>query len=289
MIFFYFREVYKSIIAAKLSFILSHISTVLSVFLTSLAIFSFDISDYFENDIKSRIEFNVFIVDSASQNQIEKIKNHLDKFEIINEVRFVSKEQAASDFIKQTGENFSELLEFNPLPSSFIVKFKPEFVELDSLSYYKREISKISDVDDVVYRAEFVYRIINQIYSIKNYLLIFAIILVLIAVYIIYSTNRLIIESKVDQIETMKLVGAKLSSIKFPIYLFGINLGILASVINMGIFLSIFYMFGRNAFLEQLSDLTKIIYIAIIFICGITLGFVGSFLSAKNITLKIKR
>ena len=86
----------------------------------------------------------------------------------------------------------------------------------------------------------------------------------------------------------MKLVGAKLRTIKIPIYFNGIIMGIIASAICLGIYYfainlaSKFYNLGIFAF-----DVKYLI--ALVFILGVFFGFLGSFLATLNVSLKINK
>jgi len=217
----------------------------------------------------------------------ELLRLQLESKNYINTINYISKDEAARNFIKETGEDFRKQLDYNPLPASYQVTLKDIYVEKDSLNKIIASLNKLTGVDDVVFQQEFVYSILSQIDKIKNYIFVVTAILFFIAVYIIYSTIKLIIKSKYEEMETMKLVGAKLSTIKMPIVLNGIIIGILAGFISLAVFYSLFYYFGNLIEFKKFFNFNGGLYVIVALSIGPVLGFLISVISLRKITLKI--
>lgn len=86
----------------------------------------------------------------------------------------------------------------------------------------------------------------------------------------------------------MKLVGAKLSTLKIPIYLTGFMFGLIAAVI------SITLMFGFVEFVQRFYynfNFLNYIYFGtlIIIISGLLYGILGSIITSRGITLKVNK
>ena len=147
-------------------------------------------------------------------------------------------------------------------------------------------MSKIRGVDEVVYQQRIINMILTQINSIKQYIFIITGALLLISIYIVYSTMQLIINSKYEELDTMKLVGAKISTIKMPIILNGIFIGLFAGLITLTLFIVLLrYMdiySGLNLF-----DLTDPFYIVIVICIGPFLSILVSVVSLRKVNLKI--
>ncbi|MCB9250295.1 MAG: hypothetical protein H6613_17960 [Ignavibacteriales bacterium] len=115
-----------------------------------------------------------------------------------------------------------------------------------------------------------------------------SIFLVLLSIYLVYSNNRLLLSSRLNQYNAMKLVGAKLSTIKIPIILNGIIMGIVSSLICLGL-----YFFAVNflskIYATEFIEKENLYIIGLISLLGIVLGFLGSYLSTLNVTLKINK
>jgi cell division transport system permease protein len=287
MIFFWLKEALKLIGRAKSSFILSLISISISVFLIIASLISIQISNEFQQSLKRNVDINIFLKDSITVKDTELLRLQLESKNYINTINYISKDEAARNFIKETGEDFRKQLDYNPLPASYQVTLKDIYVEKDSLNKIIASLNKLTGVDDVVFQQEFVYSILSQIDKIKNYIFVVTAILFFIAVYIIYSTIKLIIKSKYEEMETMKLVGAKLSTIKMPIVLNGIIIGILAGFISLAVFYSLFYYFGNLIEFKKFFNFNGGLYVIVALSIGPVLGFLISVISLRKITLKI--
>ena len=228
MIFFYFSEAIRSIKSAKTSFFLTTISLTISVLLVLFSYITINISNYYASYLKSNIKINIFISDVVTKTEKGKLQDEVKNKPYSNGVKFISKDEAADKFIKETGEDFRSILDYNPLPASFVINISEKYAYSDSLNKIIQDLSNMQNVDEVVFKEGFVYRLLNYLDTIKIYLFLITGIFCLIAVYLVYATIRLIINSRLIDFETMKLVGAKLSTIKIPVLLNGLIAGIIS-------------------------------------------------------------
>ena len=287
MIIFWLKESFKLIGRAKSSFFLSLISTSISVCLIAISVISIQLSDHFQKALKRNVSINIFLKDSLSGASISQLQKTLKNKSYINSVKYIDKDQAAKNFIKETGEDFEKVLDYNPLPASFLITLKDNFVERDSLNKVVNLISQIPGVDDVVFQQEFVYKLLTILNRVKKYIFMITAILLLISLYIVYSTVKLITKSKYEELETMKLVGAKLSTIKMPIILNSILIGLFAGIISLVVFSFIIYYFGSVIDLQRFLNFRSGLYILILLTVGPVIGIIVSAFSLRKITLKI--
>ena len=286
MITFWFKEAFKSIGRAKSSFILSLISTSISVLLIVSSIILVRLSNRFQTSLKEKLNINIFLKDSVSKNTIDNIGKILNSKEYINSVKFIDKNEAAENFIKDTGEDFRKILDYNPLPVSYSITLKEDYVKKESIDKIVSELTKISGVDEIVYQYKFANKVLSFIDSIKKYVFIITAVLFVISLYIVFSTVKLVISLKQEEFETMKLVGAKLSTIKIPVIINGIFIGFLAGIIALGIFLFVLYYFGNLIAFKSYFDSINI-YLLIMLLIGPVLGFLVSTFALRRINLRI--
>ena len=141
MILFYFSEAFRSIKTAKTSFLLTIISLTISVLLILFCFITLHVSDYYSSNLKSSIKINVFISDAADKNDQKHILSELQNKIYSDKVVFISKEEAAENFIKETGEDFSKILDYNPLPASCVVRISEKYAIADSLDFIISDLS----------------------------------------------------------------------------------------------------------------------------------------------------
>ncbi len=287
MIFFWLKEAVKLIGRAKSSFFLSLISTSISVFLIAASIISIQISNELQRKITNNVNINVFIKDTLTSRDIIQLQSKLKNKKYLNSIKYIDKDQAAKNFIKETGEDFRKILDYNPLPASFLITLNEGYVERDSLNKIVASISKLPGIDEVVFQQEFVYKLLSYINKFKKYIFVVTAILFFISIYIVFSTVKLITKSKYEELETMKLVGAKLSTIKMPIVLNGIFIGLLSSIISLTVFYLLIYNFSNLIEFQTYFNFNLQIYIILILCIGPTIGGFVSIFSLRKISLKV--
>ena len=286
MIFFHIREAFKSISRAKASFILTFISLGIAVVLIIASVAAVQLSNLLEKKLKDNINLNIF-KENTNANEIQFFKEELENFKYIRSVNFISKEEAAETFIKETGEDFREILSYNPLPASFVVTLNFDEVTSDSLHLVADQIASFEWVDEVVFKNSFVYKVFDYIDKSNLYLAIVTVLFFLIALYLVYTTIRLITNARMRELETMKLVGAKLSTIKIPIILNGVVAGLLSGILAFIIFWFLFTKVSSFSLIVDLIEQHGYLYILLLFVTGPALSFLVTVYALRKITLKI--
>lgn len=286
MFFFYIKETLRIFKRSSVATVVTVTITTIAVFLSAISVFMIFLSNDFSNKIKQNIEINLYLKESLVKSDIERIKSTLDEKQFISSVKFVSKEKAIDDFIRETGEDFRSVLDYNPLPNSFVIRFKSGMISEKNFDIIINELKSINGVDDVVYDYNVIVRILKILRSLEFVIYVTSILLILLSIYLVYSNNRIQYESNKTLYNTMKLVGAKLSTLKIPIVLYSLSVGLISSFLCFLI---------NNIILKLLTTINinlkfsfdfKIIHV-ITFIIGIALGLVGSYFASMKVTLKI--
>lgn len=287
MILFWFKEALKLIARSKFSFLLALTSITLSVILVAISVFIIRFSNHFEDKLKSNIIISVFIKDNISESDLEKIKSELTELSYLESSEYIDKEKAAEIFIKETGEDFRKILDYNPLPASFNLKLKSEYANRDSIKKVISNLSGFNWADEVIFRQDFYQKILSYIDKAKIYVFVLTGLIFLVSLYLVYSTVRLILNSKYSELETMKFVGAKLSTIKMPIILNSALTGLLAGLIALGIawFLYVYV----SELLIIINDVfpKKFEFIILLLALGPIIGILVTIVSLRKISLKI--
>lgn len=288
MISFYLKEMLRSIRRAKSSFFLSLTSMVIAMLLIIGSVMTIQISADFQRELKNNISINIFLKENLTKEESASVEKEIKQKNFVNTVKYIDKEEAAEKFIKETGEDFRRILDYNPLPASFAVTLKEMYIEPDSLNKIIPVFSKLDGVDEVVFQQEYVKKVLTYLTTFKKYLFIITAILFLISVYIVYSTVKLVTGMKMEEMETLKLVGAKLSTIKIPIILNGILIGFIASLISIIIFLLYITYIDKYINLLKIFNLRNEYYFTGVLLLGPFIGFIVSIFTLKKVTLKIK-
>jgi len=233
--------------------------------------------------IKAGVEMEVFLREDIGDITAEKIGQSLVRIPGVGSVEFVSKERALKIFAEEFGESFTDLLTTNPLPPSYKVRLDQEYLHPDSVAGLTRAISRISGVESIVYRKEYIELLGNRLSTLKTFTLVIGIVLALCAVILVANTIRLTIYARREIIRTMKLVGATRSFIRRPFIIEGILHGVLGGIIASALIEFIFVYFLEPILTDLHLELRPVLlfYLELIFLGGF-LGWLGSVTSIRR-------
>ncbi len=159
---------------------------------------------------------------------------------VVGEVEFLSADQKAQDeeFKTLFGEDFEDVLSFNPLLDSFEVQLEASSAQPELLASFIDRVASIKGVDSVYYPAMLVDRVHSTLSVIETVLLLFGVTLLFISLVLLNNTIRLAIYSRRYIINTMKLVGATRWFIMRPLVWSGVKSGFGAGVIASLLFVA---------------------------------------------------
>lgn len=210
-----------------------------------------------ERIVRESVKIQVFLqshITETQRLQIQKTlstKPYVSKTKPAGSVQFVSKEEAAKQFIRETGEDFQKFLGGNPLRDAFLVNIAEPYHDAKNLQAIKAEIEKLNGVFQVYYVENVIDSINKNVAKISIVLLAIAALLFFTVVLLINNTIRLALFSQRFLIRSMQLVGAKNWFIQKPFLLsalfHGLVAGILASALLVGL------MAYANQRIEDLS------------------------------------
>jgi len=285
MIRFYLTESIKSITRAKLASFFAVVTLSISIMFITTSFALIFLSNKIENSWKSEIKVNLFINDSIESEKLSQIKSKIVEFKEVADVKFISKQEAYKKFVEMTGEDFSKILETNPLPRSYTISFNNN-ISKNKITQIISKLQKIEGVDDVIYDYNLTFTILESIKSMRIIIFFLTILFTLIAIYLLFSTSKLVIAQKIEQYNIMKLVGAKLNSIKIPLLITGFILGIISSSICIIIF-NVLYFFSQTIYPNIRFD-NYLYFINFVFVfLGIILGPLGIGFFTKKLSLKV--
>ncbi len=224
--------------------------------------------------VKENMSFNVMLSTDVSDAEITRVRKNLDAQPFVRSSRFISKEEAKEQLIRDLGEDPEELLGYNPAQDCIEIFLHSEYANSDSIAMINGVIRQDTNVADLLYQQEAIDLINENLSKVMAVLLILAAVLLFISFTLIRNTIRLSVYSKRFLINTMKLVGATGKFIRKPFVVNNIITGIIAGIIADLIIFGMIAYFSR-----EYADIYPIISttdIAIIFGLVILLGVVIS-------------
>ncbi|HAN49682.1 MAG TPA: cell division protein [Amoebophilaceae bacterium] len=235
--------------------------------------------------IRENVKIQVYLHKNISESESIRISQLLSKKDFVlkknghAQLKFLSKEDAAQEFTKATGENFLQVLDENPLRDVYVVNVAPSYQGRQQLQAIKREVEAIIGVFEVDYVAGFVASVNRNIARLGTVLAAFSVILLVVVSVLINNTIRLAVYSQRFLVRSMHLVGATAAFIRRPFLGRAVLIGLIAGTIA-NIFL-VLLSYAANRQIEALVKLQEPIRIfmllGLILLLGVFISFMGTY------------
>ncbi len=233
------------------------------------------------DQVKQNIGFSIIVKDHVKEAEIKKMQKILDTQPFVASSVFISKEEAARNFKEELGEDFEQVLGYNPLLPSIEIKLNPVYANNDSLSVIEKSLERYEGIQEVSYQKSLVQYINENVRKISLILLIAVAALVLISFTLIRNTIHLSVYAQRFLIKTMQLVGAKPFFICRPFIWNGIWFGFFGSVFASLILLTAVYFLQQQLgnVVNVMNEQILVMMVVFVFVSGILLSFVSAWLS----------
>ncbi len=189
----------------------------------------------------------VYLKDGADKPTEKEIQYRLLALKGVDEVVFVSREEALVSFRQSLGRNkdMLEALDANPLPDAFRVKVKSDYIRTDLLEQMARQVEAWPGVEEVRYGERWLERGEKLVKGFYVTDLIIGAIIFLSVIFVIANTVRLTVVTRQKTIEVAKLVGATNAYIQIPFLIEGALQGAVASLLAVGL-LGVIFTFAKR-------------------------------------------
>ncbi|HTN47396.1 MAG TPA: permease-like cell division protein FtsX [Flavipsychrobacter sp.] len=233
---------------------------------------------------KEDIEMQVVFHDATRPEKVSDMKAMLDGQSFVKNTVIVTKEQAAKEFQQEWGDDFGQLLEYNPLYTSIKMNMHSEYVNKDSLKKIEQFLKQSNVVREVVYPNTVIEKLNSNFRRLSIILGVIAVIFFLIAIVLIDNTVRLAMFSNRFLIKTMQMVGATHKFISRPFEQRAVINGLISGVIAVvGLWLVISFATSN---LPELNALHDPLMIGLLLLGMIVVGILISVISTHRSVLK---
>ncbi len=186
------------------------------------------------NSWKLGIRMMVYL-NAAEPNAHRSVERFLNSLAGVERIQYIPKDEALKILRKQLNRQKSILdgLSNNPLPDAFEVRFAPDKFQQEDVESIAVQIEKQPEVASVEYGKEWFHRVsvFFNLFKMGGYVL--GGVLALATILIVANTIRIVLYTRKDEIDIMRLVGATDTFIKSPYYLQGIIQGAMGSLIGI--------------------------------------------------------
>jgi cell division transport system permease protein len=254
-------------------------------------------TSYLTIQIQDKIDITAYFVDGTIEKDILDIRDEILKMSPnIKNVEYISKDQAFAFFNEKHKDNsvLTRALQEvgdNPFLPSLNITTNGDPVQYATIS----NILQTSDFSKLINKVDFSQKkdTIEKVYSItksvNTFGLILGIILIIVAMSVVFSTIKLVIENSKEEISTMRTVGASDWFIRGPFVIQGVIYGFISFLICILVSMIFAYFLspkiqimlpGFNIFSYFLTNWWIFVLIQLGF--GIGVGVISAFFVVKR-------
>lgn len=238
------------------------------------------------DDLENDVEIKVFVSLDAEEETIQNLESQISELPGVESTDFSTKEEELTDLVLDFGDELSLFEQNNPLFDVFYVKA----VDPQQTQKVATDIAALENIENVEYGKDKIEKLFNFLNGGRYVGLILILALLFTAMFLISNTIRITIVARRREIEIMKLVGATNWFVRIPFILEGMWLGILGSLVPIGLVALIykeitdFAQPRLSGELFQMLEFTPFIYqvSALILMMGVFIGIWGSFMSMRK-------
>jgi len=177
-------------------------------------------------------QISLFLKRGITEEKAKKLVENLAAMPEIVSVKYLSPDDALKEFRQSSGFGDAlNVLDENPLPTLLIVQPSTEFTAPAQVGNLLDRLRDHGEVDMAQLDMEWIKRLYALMEIGKRGVLVLAALLALAVLLIVGNTIRLAIQSKRDEIEVQKLIGATDAFIRRPFLYSGVWHGFLGAII----------------------------------------------------------
>jgi len=233
----FYRRAIKDILENRFLTAITVVTIALSILIAAaFALFFVNAGDML-NLWQKGMRMMVYLKANTSEAERLDTKFRLQGIAGVREAAYISKEEALRR-LKEQMQHHAALLENlkeNPLPDSFEIALHDSARDSEELRFLAERVQALAGVAEVEYGQQWIQRFtsIINLFSLAGYAI--GALFFMATLFIVANTIRLVLYSRRDEIEIMRLVGATDRFIKIPFYLEGMIQGGVGTIIGLGL------------------------------------------------------
>lgn len=289
MITLFFKRALDDIFKNRFLNLVTIITISLSILIASAFILFFVNTSDIINSWKKGLRIMAYLKPGIDNDGLKDLKLAIQALDDVDHIQFISKQEALSRLKAQMAHQTSlfENLTQNPLPDSIEIRMTAATESWQNIDSLAAQIEALPQIDEVEYGQRWVGRFaqIISLFRLAGYAM--GALFFMATIFIVANTIRLVIYSRRDEVEIMRLVGATDNFIKIPFYFEGLIQGTLGALIGLVMLYIAFIFISSNVEkgffpgLFRFHFLSPTLLLAIVLV-SMLVGWLGCFISLKQ-------
>ena len=282
------REAWKNLRAAPVITIVAITTIAMSLVMVGLFGFVMLNGQKLMDSMVQDLSVTVYMKDSVTRDEVEEVLAYLtERPEVAKPTRFLTADQDRERNLELLGEDLARDLK-NDVPGQPCIEFQLRSDDLRTEDFQAipkklMTFKGVESVQDLLYIAEDLRVLLALIELVRLTGFILCIMVLAAAIFFTFSTIKLAVYARQDEIEVLRLVGATNGFIRAPFYVEGLFAGLVGAIVAIVIVATISNQLqthlsevqSLNLYLEQMPQGMTLWLLG----GGILLGLLGSALS----------
>jgi cell division transport system permease protein len=289
MMMLFFKRAIDDIFQNRFLNFVTIITISLTILIASAFILFFVNTGEIINSWKRGLRIMAYLKPGIHNADLTNLKRTIQSLDGVHTLRFISKQEAI-DRLKAQMQHQSSLFENlteNPLPDSFEIRMTAYIGSWQKIEFLAAQIGSLMLIEEVEYGRRWIGRFVRiiSLFRLAGYAM--GALFFMATVFIIANTIRLVIYSRREEVEIMRLVGATDSFIKMPFYIEGLIQGAVGAAMGLVMLFILFFFISLNIEQGFPPGLFRLQFLSPTTIGGILLGsmlvgWLGCYISLKQ-------
>jgi cell division transport system permease protein len=289
MMMLFFKRAIDDIFQNRFLNFVTIITILLTILIASAFILFFVNTGEIINSWKQGLRIMAYLKPGIHNADLTNLKRTIQSLDGVHTLRFISKQEAI-DRLKAQMQHQSSLFENlteNPLPDSFEIRMTASAGSWQKIESLAAQIESLTLIEEVEYGRRWIGRFVRIISLLRLAGYAMGTLFFMATVFIIANTIRLVIYSRREEVEIMRLVGATDSFIKMPFYIEGLIQGAVGAAMGLVMLFISFFFISSNIEQGFPPGLFRLQFLSPTTIGGILLGsmlvgWLGCYISLKQ-------
>jgi cell division transport system permease protein len=261
----------------------------LAILIASAFILFFVNTSEIINSWKRGLRIMAYLKPGIPHADLTNLRGTIQSLDGVHTLQFISKQEALERLKAQMKHQSSlfENLSENPLPDSFEIRMTASTDSWQKIESLAAQIESLAPIEEVEYGRRWIGRFVRivSLFRLTGYAM--GALFFMATVFIVANTIRLVIYSRREEVEIMRLVGATDSFIKLPFYIEGLIQGGLGACIGLVLLFISFFLISSSIEQGFSPVLFRLQFLSSATIGGILLssmlvGWLGCYISLKQ-------
>ena len=289
MMMLFFKRAIDDIFQNRFLNVVTIITISLAILIASAFILFFVNTSEIINSWQRGLRIMAYLKPDIHNADLTNLEHTIQSLDGVHTLEFISKQEAL-DRLKVRMKHQSSLFEGlseNPLPDSFEIRMTAPTGSWQKIESLAAQIESLALIEEVEYGRRWIGRFVRVIslFRLAGYAM--GALFFMATVFIVANTIRLVIYSRREEVEIMRLVGATDHFIKMPFYIEGLIQGGLGAFIGLVVLFISFFFISANIGQGFSPGLFRLQFLSPTTIGGILLGSMlvgclGCYISLKQ-------